>query len=80
MRRASGSDRARHREGTVATPRKKPAPAGAMIEMHKFKVGQIVQFRPDRNEIARAAEGHMRSSSSFIRAMAVAASIVGPFR
>ena len=28
-----------------------------MIEMHKFRVGQIVQFRPDRNEIAHAAKG-----------------------
>jgi hypothetical protein len=28
-----------------------------MIEMHKFSVGQIVQFRPDRNEIAHAAKG-----------------------
>ena len=28
-----------------------------MIEMHKFSVGQIVQFRPDRNEIAHAARG-----------------------
>jgi hypothetical protein len=25
--------------------------------MHKFRVGQIVQFRPDRNEIAHAAKG-----------------------
>jgi hypothetical protein len=25
--------------------------------MHAFRVGQIVQFRPDRAEIARAAKG-----------------------
>jgi hypothetical protein len=25
--------------------------------MHKFRVGQIGQFRPDRNEIAHAAKG-----------------------
>jgi hypothetical protein len=28
-----------------------------LIEMHKVSVGQIVQFRPDRNEIAHAARG-----------------------
>jgi hypothetical protein len=28
-----------------------------MIEMHKFRVGQIVQFRPNRNEIVHAARG-----------------------
>jgi hypothetical protein len=29
----------------------------AMIQMHKFKVGQIVQFHPDRNERFTAPAG-----------------------